>query len=76
MLETTNEKKKRKEIEHERIRELSSDKSYWITTNFDTFMDRLRQDEENQKKKNQMQEETHRRRRDKEVFFLLNQFLK
>jgi len=68
MLETTNEKKKKKETEHERFRELSSDKSYWISTNFDTFMDRLKQDEENQRKKDQIQEESQRRRRDREVF--------
>ena len=61
MLEETPELKIIKEQQNEKIRELSSDKAYWISTNFDTFMSRLDQDEEEKRKRDTMMEQKKQR---------------
>jgi len=67
MLEEVGDAKKSIDLEIERIREYANDKTYWISTNFDTFMDRLRQDEENEKKKVKVVEDQQKRKRLLEV---------
>jgi len=67
MLEEVGDAKKSIDLEIERIREYANDKTYWISTNFETFMDRLKQDEENEKKKVKVVEDQQRRKRLLEV---------
>lgn len=50
-----------REAENDTISRHSNEKHYWISTNFDTFMSRLNQDEEDKRKKDQMDEEKKRR---------------